>query len=194
MAAQRSWTAALRRRGPWRCRNKLGRASTHYDEATAPTITARGGRRCPGHGECALRRGASDGGGDGNGQWALTLAPMRLRRGQVGRSKHDASTVARNGATVGWRRSCAAAMATAELLEFGGCAWGEEGGGNVILEAWLSAGGCWGLEGARLPALAALDRAPATRGQPRRPRGARTLLRSATEERAVQFVSRPSSA
>ena len=85
-------------------------------------------------------------------------------------------------------------MATAELLEFGGCAWGEEGGGNVILEAWLSAGGCWGLEGARLPALAALGRAPATRGQPRRPCGARTLLRSATEERAVQFVSRPSSA
>ena len=80
-------------------------------------------------------------------------------------------------------------MATAELLEFGGCAWGEEGGRNVIMEAWLSAGGCWGLEGARLPALAALGRAPATRGQPRRPRGARTLLRSATEERAVQFVS-----
>ena len=95
MAAQRSWTAALRRRGLWRCRNKLGRASTHYDEATAPTITARGGRRCPGHGECTLRRGASDGGGDRNGQWVLTLAPMRLRRGQVGRSKHDASTVAR---------------------------------------------------------------------------------------------------
>jgi len=81
-------------------------------------------------------------------------------------------------------------MATVELLEFGGCAWGEEGGGNVILEAWLSAGGCWGLEGARLPALAALGRAPATRGQPRRPRGARTLFRSATEERAFQFVSR----
>ena len=59
------------------------------------------------------------------------------------------------------------AMATAELLEFGGCAWGEEGGGNVILEVWLSAGGCWGLEGARLPALAALGRAPVTRGQPR---------------------------
>ena len=80
-------------------------------------------------------------------------------------------------------------MATTELLELGDCACGEEGGRNVILEAWLSAGGCWGLEGARLPALAALGRAPATRGQPRRPRGAQTLLRLATEERAVQFVS-----
>ena len=80
-------------------------------------------------------------------------------------------------------------MATARLQELGGGACGGEGGGNVTLEAWLSASGCWGLEGARLPALAALDRAPATRGQPRRPRGARTLLRSATEERAVQFVS-----
>ena len=52
---------------------------------------------------------------------------------------------------------------------------------NEEMRARLSAGGRWGVEGALWPGFAARGRAPAMRGQPRRPRGARILFRSATE-------------
>ena len=64
--------------------------------------------------------------------------------------------------------SLCAVMATAELRELGGCCWRcettkeERGKRNEGV-----AGGCWRVEGARLPGLATLGRAPATRGQPR---------------------------
>ena len=60
-------------------------------------------------------------------------------------------------------------MVTAELWELGGCYGGahigEGGGGNVKTEAWLSAGGCGGVEGAPRRVVACADRPAATRGR-----------------------------
>ena len=70
----------------------------------------------------------------------------------------------------------------------GGVAWfcGESKGGHWRGRelAWASgngAGACWREEGALRPGLAALGRAPATRGRGWPPRGAKALSRSATE-------------
>ena len=61
------------------------------------------------------------------------------------------------------------AMATAELRELGGCCGSartcEGGGGNAKMEAWLSAGGCGGVEGAPRRVVACADRPAATRGR-----------------------------
>ena len=61
---------ATRRSRPRRRRLRLGLGPTDYGDARKLMVVAHDGLRRPGHDELALRRGARDGGGDGNGQRA----------------------------------------------------------------------------------------------------------------------------
>ena len=71
----RGMMATRRSRLRWR-RLRFGLGPTDYGDVRKLVVVAPDGLRRPGHDELALRRGARDGGGEGNGQWALTLAPM----------------------------------------------------------------------------------------------------------------------
>ena len=97
----------------------------------------------------------------------LTKRSQRARVEAVGRWGASGAATVTIGQLIAslrrlWRRRCCSV-----LRELGGSAVGEEGGRENEMRARTGAGGCWGVEGARLPALAALGRAPATRGQPR---------------------------
>ena len=106
----RGMMATRRSRPRWR-RLRFGLGPTDYGDVRKLVVVAPDGLRRPGHDELTLRRGARDGGGDGNGQWAFTLAQCDSEGVQGVRAKHDTSTVASHGEVVGWRRSCAAVMA-----------------------------------------------------------------------------------
>ena len=69
----RGMTATRRSQLRWRLL-RLGLGPTDYGDARKLMVVAHDGLRRPSHDELALRRGARDGGGDGNGQWAFTLA------------------------------------------------------------------------------------------------------------------------
>ena len=68
------------------------------------------------HYELMLRRGASHGDGDGIGQWALTLAQMRLRRGQGSSAMHGATTDVSNRMMVGRWKSYVAAICSVAMV------------------------------------------------------------------------------
>ena len=42
--------------------------------------------------------------------------------------------------------------------------WAKKEAGKCEMRVWIGVGGCWRVEGARLPALATLGRAPTMRG------------------------------
>ena len=160
MAARRSRTTALRRRRPRRSTIRHGRASMGSCEPIAQGCTADGGGRCPSHGDgrsgdapvssCALlwltkcgqraRAEAVSHWSSGGG-----VAVVEKRRGQASAGYGDG----------GAARCCGSSAAAL---------WAKKEAGKCEMRARTGAGGCWRVEGARLPALATLGRAPTMRG------------------------------